>query len=217
MSKNTKKVPAALIIIVAVIVAVTVFIPTVYLPYKNKKPAMDATHEEAVAQLKVYDDAIANQANIENDIEKLKAKWEEFQKDMFVNPGSSLDDFQKIVDDLGITLMTFRQGQETQDPSESYSFTGSPLYYVTLDLNMYTDEETLLELLKYIEEDSVGCYYVKQLSAQTQKEDKELGTITIPEGDLSVTMQIYLYYYNQDITIDPALLATDTDTESAAQ
>lgn len=214
MSKNTKKVPAAIVIIVAVLVAVAVFVPTVYMPYKDKKPTMDAEHEEALAQLKVYDDAIADQPNIEADIKKLQAEWDEYEKDMFVNASSSLDDLQKVVDDLGINLMSFVRGDETPDPSESYSFTGSPLYYVTIRMSMYTDEETLLDLLKYVEQESVGCYYVRTLTAQTMEEDKEMGTFTAKEGDLSVNMEINLYYYNQNITIDPSLLETDTDTST---
>lgn len=217
MSKNAKKVPAAVIIIVAVIVAVMIFVPTVYMPYKNKKPTMDAEHEEVLAQLKEYDDAIADQDNIEADIEKLQAEWDQYQKDMFVNASSSLDDLQKVVDKLGITLLTFDRGSETEDPSGAYSFTGSPLYYVTIKMTMNTDEETLLELLKYIEQDSVGCYYVRNLSAATYSEDKEEEGTTIKEGDLSVNMEVNLYYYNQKITIDPSLLETDTDTDTEAE
>ena len=213
MSKSTKKVPAALIIIVAVIVAVAIFVPAVYMPYKDKKPIMDAEHEEALAQLKVYDDAIADQDNIEADIKKLQAEWDQYEKDMFVNASSSLDDLQKVVDDLGVNLMSFVRGDETADPSESYSFTGSPLYYVTIRMSMYTDEETLLDLLNYIEQESVGCYYVRTLTAQTMSEDKEMGTFTAKEGDLSINMEVNLYYYNQNITIDPSLLETDTDVE----
>ncbi len=217
MSKDAKKIPAALIIIVAVIVAVFVFVPTVYMPYTKKKPTMDQEHAEAQAQLKAYDDAIADQKNIEADIDKLTKEWEQYQKDMFVDASSSLDDLQKVVDDLDILLMTFNRGEETADPSEKYSFTGSPLYYVTIDLTMYTDQDTLLDLLKYIEQESVGCYYVKTLNATTQAEDLEVGDDVVPEGDLAVTMQVYLYYYNQKLQIDPELLESDTDTEAVSE
>lgn len=220
MNKETKKIPGALIAIVAVIVAIAVFVPTVYLPYKEKLPQMNADHEAAVSQMEVYDQAIINQANIEKDIDTLKAEWEEFQKDMFVDANSSLNDLQTAVDELdNIKLVAFDRGVETQDPNEAYSFTGSPLYYVSISLKMYTDNETLLDLLKYIEQESVGCYYVKTLNATTLKKDEEVGQDYVAkEGDLNVSMEIYLYYYNQDITIDPALLAgsdTDTATDTA--
>ncbi len=215
MSKDEKKVPGALIAVVAVAVAVAVFVPTVYMPYKEKKPQMDADHQAAVSQLAVYDDSIKNQATIEKNIDELKAEWEQFQKDMFVDASSSLNDLQSAVDELdNIHLMTFKRGAETQDDSEAYSFTGSPLYYVSIKLEMYTDRETLLELLKYIEQDSIGCYYVRKLDATTLEKDEELTDYTAKEGDLDVDMEIYLYYYNQDITVDPALLASDTDTNT---
>lgn len=219
MNKNSKKVPAALIIIVVVIIAVAVFVPTVYMPYQNKKPVMDEEHQAAVDQINAYEEAIANQANIEKNIESLQAEWDEFQKNMFVDARSSLNDIQTTVDDLGINLVKFNRGSETADPDEKYSFTGSPLYYVTLDMEFYTDQETLVEFLKYIEEDSVGCYYVKTFTAKTQDEDTDMEKFVVKEGELKVNMQVYLYYYNQDITIDPALLeaGTDTDSEEAAE
>lgn len=220
MEKNNKKVPGAIIAIVAIIVAVAVFVPVVYMPYRNNKPQLDADHESAVSQIQVYDDAIADQANIEKNIEELQAEWDEFQKDMFVDASSSLDDLQKKFDEIGLNVASFNRGEETEDPSKSISQTGNPLYYVTINVSLYSDQEKLLELLKYVEEESVGCYYVKTLSATTVPEDEDLEAFTVKEGELKVDMQILLYYYNQDITIDPSLLETDTEAtegEEAAE
>lgn len=216
MSKDHKKVPGAVIIIVVVIVAAIAFIPTVYMPYKNKKPGMDQEHEEALAQIQLYEDSIANQAAIEQNVEELSAEWDQYQQDMFVDASSSLDDIQQACDEIGVNLMSFNRGNETQDPSEAYSFTGSPLYYVTLNMTMYVDRDTLNELLTYIEDESIGCYYVRTLNAKTQEESKDMGNFTVEEGDLFVSMEVELYYYNQKITIDPSLLETDTDTEAEA-
>jgi len=160
-NENKNKIPGAAVAIVAVIVAVTVFVPTVYMPYKNKKPAMDSEHQEAVDTINYYEDSIANQASIEKDIDELEKEWAEFQKNMFVDAASSLDDLQKAMDDIGFQYTSFDRGSETADDSGKVSFTGSPLYYVSISINGYTDEETLLKMLKFIEEDSVGCYYVK--------------------------------------------------------
>lgn len=217
MAKNEKnnKIPGAAIAIVAVIVAVTVFVPTVYMPYKNKKPEMDAAHQEAVDTIQYYDDSIANQAAIEKDIEQLKAEWAEFEKDMFVNASTSLDDLQKAMDDLEFHYTTFDRGQETADESEKVSFTGSPLYYVSIRISGYTDEETLVDLLKFVEEESVGCYYVKKVTATTMDSDQDLGNYTVKEGDLAVDMEIYLYYYNTKIKVEPPA-EEETDTEEAA-
>lgn len=211
--KNTSKVPGAAVAIVAVIVAVTVFVPTVYMPYKNKKPAMDSEHQEAVDTINYYEDSIANQASIEKDIDELEKEWAEFQKNMFVDAASSLDDLQKAMDDIGFQYTSFDRGSETADDSGKVSFTGSPLYYVSISINGYTDEETLLKMLKFIEEDSVGCYYVKSLNAKTYEKDEENDKYTIKAGDFEVDMDIYLYYYNQKITITPEETDTETETE----
>lgn len=210
-NENKNKIPGAAVAIVAVIVAVTVFVPTVYMPYKNKKPAMDSEHQEAVDTINYYEDSIANQASIEKDIDELEKEWAEFQKNMFVDAASSLDDLQKAMDDIGFQYTSFDRGSETADDSGKVSFTGSPLYYVSISINGYTDEETLLKMLKFIEEDSVGCYYVKSLNAKTYEKDEENDKYTIKAGDFEVDMDIYLYYYNQKITITPE--ETDTETE----
>ncbi|MBQ3692458.1 MAG: hypothetical protein II931_03950 [Clostridia bacterium] len=212
-NENKNKIPGAAVAIVAVIVAVTVFVPTVYMPYKNKKPAMDSEHQEAVDTINYYEDSIANQASIEKDIDELEKEWAEFQKNMFVDAASSLDDLQKAMDDIGFQYTSFDRGSETADDSGKVSFTGSPLYYVSISINGYTDEETLLKMLKFIEEDSVGCYYVKSLNAKTYEKDEENDKYTIKAGDFEVDMDIYLYYYNQKITITPEETDTETETE----
>jgi len=213
MAKNNdnKKIPGAVIAIVAVVVAVAVFVPTVYMPYKNKKPVMDSEHAEAVATLEYYDQSIQNQAAIEKDIEELEKEWEEFQDEMFVDAEQSLDDLQKSIDDVGIYLTSFVRGNETEDESHKVSFTGSPLYYVSIKISGYADQEKLLEFLNKVEEESVGRYYVKTLSANTVDEDKEVGKYTAKKGELNVNMDIYLYYYNQDIKVE---ITSDTDTET---
>ena len=98
--KNTSKVPGAAVAIVAVIVAVTVFVPTVYMPYKNKKPQMDSEHQEAVDTINYYETSIQNQAQIEKDIEDLEKEWAEFEKKYFVDASASLDDLQTKMDEI---------------------------------------------------------------------------------------------------------------------
>lgn len=210
--KSGKKVPFAVVVLIIVIVAVIAFVPLVYSPYKSKKPAMDAKHEEAVAQIQAYDDAIADQANIEKSIAELQAEWDQFNKDMFVDAGSSLADLNAVCQEKDINLKAFKQGNATQDPSESYSYTGSPLYYVTINISLITDRETLLELLDYIEVESIGCYYIKKLSAKTKTGTSKDGEYE--EGDLEVSMDVYLYYYNQDITVDLDALAAVEESKA---
>ncbi len=209
--KNNSKVPGAAIAIVAVIIAVTVFVPTVYMPYKNKKPAMDSEHQEAVNTINYYETSIQNQATIEADIEQLEKEWEEFQKDMFVDAASSIDDLQKAMDDIDFHYTEFKRDSEKEDKSGKVSFTGAPLYYVSIKIKGVADEEQLVDLLKFVEEESVGCYYVKTLKATTYDTDKEIGTFTAKAGQLDVNMEIWLYYYNQKV---PAVLP-DSDSDSA--
>lgn len=193
---NSKKVPGAAIALVLVIIAVVVFIPTVYNPYKRKKPEMDKVHQEIVEEIQMYEDSIKNQKSIEDEISNLEIQWEDFKEEMFVDADASLKDINTKVDEYGFNLTSFKRGKPAQDPSGAVSFTGSPLYYVNLTISGYSDEETLLKLLKFIEEESVGHYYVKTFSATTLSADKKVSeTITASEGDFQVNMSVYLYYY----------------------
>ncbi len=193
---NSKKVPGAAIALVLVIIAVVVFIPTVYNPYKRKKPEMDKVHQEIVEEIQMYEDSIKNQKSIEDEISNLEIQWEDFKEEMFVDADASLKDINTKVDEYGFDLTSFKRGKPAQDPSGAVSFTGSPLYYVNLTIAGYSDEETLLKLLKFIEEESVGHYYVKTFSATTLSADKKVSeTITASEGDFQVNMNVYLYYY----------------------
>lgn len=210
MAKNdNKKVPGALIAIVAVIVAVAVFVPTVYMPYKNKKPVMDSEHQEAVDTIQMWEDAILNQVAIEKDIEELEAEWEQFQKDYFVDAASSLDDLEAAISEYNFHYISFNRGNETADESGKLSYVGRhPLYYVTIKLSGYSNREDLIDFLNFVEKESVGCYYVKKFSATTIDTDSDLGEFQIHADDLSVSMEIYLYYYNQKIQV----AVTESDT-----
>ncbi len=197
MGKKSNKIPGAAVAIVLVLLAGIVFVPAVYMPYKNKKPKMDADHEAAVSEINMYEDAIANQASIEKNIAELSAEWEEFRKEMFIDASSSLNEIEAKIRETDFFIESFKKEVGQKDPNGAVSFTGAPLYYQKITISGYSDKDTLIEVLKSIEEESVGCYYVKSLNASTLEEDKELGEHhTAKADDLKIDMTIYLYYYN---------------------
>jgi len=201
-NNNSKKIPGAAVALALVIVAVAVFIPTVYTPYKKKKPEMDEKHQEIVEEIQMYEDAIADQNNIEANIADLEVEWDAFQEEMFVDADASLKDINDKVNELGFGLTNFQRGAPTPDENGAVSFTGSPLYYVQLNISGYTDRDTLLDLLKFIEEESVGHYYVKAFSATTMDTEQKISDeIQVKEGDFQVNMNVYLYYYNQELSV----------------
>ena len=104
---------------------------------------------------------------------------------------------------LKFGLSNFQRGTPTPDEDGAVSFTGSPLYYVQLSISGYTDRDTLLDLLKFIEEESLGHYYVKSFAASTMQEDQKVSDeIQVKEGDLQVYMNVYLYYYDQTQVVE---------------
>lgn len=197
MGKKSNKIPGAAVAIVIVLLAGIIFVPAVYMPYKNKKPQMDADHQAAVEEINMYEEAIANQANIEKNIAELSAEWEEFRKEMFIDASSSLNEIEAKIRETDFFIQSFQKTEGQKDPNGAVSFTGAPLYYQQISILGYSDKDTLIDVLKSIEEESVGCYYVKSLSADTLTQDVELGEHhTAKADDLKVTLVIYLYYYN---------------------
>lgn len=209
-TENNKKVPGALIAVVVVIVAIAAFVPTVYMPYKNKKPKMDSEHQEALNTMSYWDESIRNQATIEADIANLTAQWEKYRKDMFVEPMSTLKDLNTSLTDQGMRVTGFSQGDAQPDDSGTVTAEGNPLYYTTVTVTAIGDRDQLLNFLKYVEEESIGAYYVKTLESKPI-EVKDSDSEVIGES-LETKMTIYLYYFNQDVTV---AVATDTDTSSS--
>ena len=212
MAKKSNKIPGAAVAIAIVLLIGIIFVPAVYMPYKNKKPQMDADHQAALEEIKMYEDAIADQANIEKNIDQLQTQWDEFRKEMFIDANSSLQDIEAKIRETDFFISSFVKAEGQPDPNGAMSFTGSPLYYQQITITGYTSQETLLEVLKFIEEESVGCYYVKQLSASTLAVEQKLNDkLTVKKDDLQVSMVIYLYYYNEAERVEPvASEATDT-------
>lgn len=208
-TENAKKVPGALVAAVVVIVAIAAFVPTVYMPYKNKKPAMDEAHKEALDTIEFYDNSIKNQASIEAEIKDLQAQWDQYQKDMFVDANSTIRDLTNAVDERDITQTAFQADSPTPDPSGTVTAEGNPLYFTKIKLTIESDREQLLSFLKFVEEDSVGCYYVQKLDSKPIDVKDSDGNVT-DEEKFSTSMEIYLYYFNQN-EVKP-VLSSDTDT-----
>lgn len=209
-TEQNKKVPGALIAAVAVVVAIAVFVPTVYLPYKDKKPRMDAAHQEAVDTIEFYDSSIANQDVIEADIASLTAQWEKYQKEMFVNADAVLKDLNTAIKDYEIDVGTFNVSPSEADPSGTVTSEGNPLYFTRVNITCNAEREEILKFLDYVEKESIGCYYIRTFNASPFDVLDSDGSDVIGE-EFNVQMEIVLYYFNQEITVAPEVV----DTEAA--
>ncbi len=209
-TENAKKVPGALVAAVVVIVAIAAFVPTVYMPYKNKKPAMDEAHKEALDTIEYYDNSIKNQASIEAEINDLQAQWDKYQEDMFVDAKTTIKDLTRAIDARGdIIDLNIKVESATPDPSGLVTADGNPLYFNKIKLTGRCDRETLLSLLKFIEEDSIGHYYVQKYESKPVEVTDSDGNVVDKEM-FENTIDFYLYYFNQNEKV--AVVASDTDT-----
>ena len=214
-TEKPKKIPGALIVIVVVIIAVVAFIPTVYMPYKNKKPSMDAEHQEALDTLAYLDESIENKALIQSDIDDLTAQWNKYREDMFVEPESALSDLNKKIKSEGIDVTNFSMDDPVIDDSEITTAEGNPLSYSIIHVECNATREQLIDFLSYVETESVGAYYVKELNSETVYEyssdtDEEKSSEIVGEH-LRTEMEIYLYFFDQDKVVETA---EETDTEA---
>lgn len=208
MAKNekAKKVPAALVAAVVVIVAITAFVPTVYMPYKNKKPIMDSEHKEALDTIAYLDKSIENQAVIEAEIADLNAQWEKYRKDMFVEPSSTLKDLNSSIDKLGIHVVTFNNGKPKEDPSGTVTSEGNPLYQIPIDINCIASRDQILEFMDYIEKESIGAYFINTFTA-TPANEKQIASLLGTDVDSDTDTE------GSDTSVDTDTSGSDTDTE----
>jgi len=196
-----KKVPAFIYVLVITIVIAIVFWITIGTSLVSNAPTMIAEHDANVKKIAEYDDALAKQDAIEDEIKKNQQEFETKQKELFVDLNTSSKEIEKYCSDKGITLDNYSLGTPTDDELGRRSTGGYPVKSVNITLNYTGTYDTALSMLKYFEKTSKGCYYVKTCSLTPDGESKT---------DFDVNMSLTLYYY--DTTEAVAEAATEAAT-----
>ena len=205
---DVKKIPKFFYLLIGTILALVLFIILVATPLIQDGPSMQAAHTKHLQTVRDYENALKLQASIEDEIEKNKKEYEKQKKELFVDLDTSSREIEQYCRNKDIDLNSYNLSKPQTDPQNRVSTGGYPVKTVEISLS-YTDTyEKTLNLLKYFETGSNGCYYVKSCSLLEEGEGKK--------DKFNTSVAMTLYYY--DLTDDSLQSAnTEEATEPATE
>lgn len=188
MDFDFKKIPTfAYILIITLVVAIIYWI-FIGQSLVSNAPAMMKEHEDNLSTFKQYDMALKQEKAIEEQIKKDNQTYETKQKELFISLDTCSKELEKYCSQKGIKLDNYAISDPNEDSKNRTSSAGYPVYTVDISLS-YTDTYAkTLDLLKYIERTSQGCYYVN--SCKLDKNDKISG------DNFDTKLSLRLYYYD---------------------
>lgn len=205
---DAKKIPKFLYLLLGTIIVLVLFIIFVGTPLIQKAPGMRSEHQEHLQTIREYDNALQLQSTIEDEIKKNQDEFKIKEKELFVDLDTSSREIEQYCRDKGINLKNYNLSEPKQDSLNRVSTGGYPVYTVDISLS-YTDTyDKTLSLLKYLENGSNGCYYVRSCSLTQNENVKNL-------NDFETSLSLQLYYYDRSATIVES--ATTAATEAATK
>ena len=201
---DLKKIPKFIYVLLITIVVGVLFWIFVGQSLITKAPEMIKEHEDNVALITKYDNALAQEDAIEAEIKKNNEQFETKQKELFVDLDTCSKEIEKYCKDNDISLSNYTLSDLIVDKLNRISSAGYPVYTVNINLAYQSTYDTTLDLLKYVEKTSKGCYYINNCSLQEVKESK---------GKYDVSISLELYYYDTTQSVK----ATEASTEAATK
>ena len=197
---NFKKVPKFIYILVITIVVAVVFWLVIGQSLVTKAPEMLKEHEDTMMKITKYDNALAQEDAIEEEIKKNNTEYDRKQKELFIDLDTSSKEIESYCQKNNISLKNYNISEPTQDTLNRISSGGYPVYTVKINVSYDGTYDTTLDFLKYIEKTSKGCYYVDNCSlAQANEKAKDT---------YDVSLALTLYYYD---TTQTTVVATPTE------
>ncbi len=201
---DAKKIPKFIYLLIGTIIALALFSIFVARPLIRDHSKMTSAHQTHLKKVKDYDNALQQEKLIRAEIEKNQKECKNKEKELFVDLDTSSREIEAYCREKKIDLSSYNLSEPRLDSQNRLSTGGYPVETVDISLT-YTDTyEKTLNLLKYFETGSNGCYYIKSCSLSQTGDDKSEQFAT------SISMQ--LYYYNRT---EP--LATEEATEAATE
>ncbi|MGN0558536.1 MAG: hypothetical protein ACI4IS_03680 [Acutalibacteraceae bacterium] len=159
-----QNIPNSVLICVVLLVLFLVLANVLFFPALSRIDQYNANHDAAVAEVAKYEYTLENQAKIDEKIAQLTEKYNEEQSLLYVDSKSSIEDLQRIFNQLKITMTSLSRGAGVQDPQGRTSTTGIPLYTTSLEFSFRESMEKTQKLIHYLEQDSKGCYFINSIS-----------------------------------------------------
>ncbi|MCQ2514174.1 MAG: hypothetical protein MJ089_03655 [Ruminococcus sp.] len=185
MKFDLKKVPITLVLFIVLVIGLIIVTFTLFLPTLQNMGKYNADHASAVAQIDEYKNVIANQASVEARIAQLEEQYKE-NLSIYVNVETSVNDLQKMFADNGVHMSSLTRSVGTKDSKNRTAKSGYPLYYTTLNFTFESSLDKAGNIVKYLEQDSNGCYFINTL------------TMTPMEGSSNYlcNFNVTLYYFD---------------------
>lgn len=199
-----KKIPKFIYVLLITIVVGVLFWIFVGQSLITKAPEMIKEHEDNVVLINKYDNALAQEDAIEAEIKKNNDQYEIKQKELFVDLDTCSKEIEKYCKDNNIALSNYTLSEPTVDKLNRISSAGFPVYTVDINIAYKDTYDTTLDLIKYVEKTSKGCYYVNSCSLQKIETSKD---------NFEVSISLRLYYYDTTQNVK----ATEASTEAATK
>lgn len=203
---DAKKIPKFLYLLLGTIIVLVLFIVLVATPLIKKGPTMQENHQTHLQTIREYDNALKLESSIEAEIKKNQEEFKAKEKELFVDLDTSSKEIEEYCRNKGIDLINYNLSEPKEDSLNRVSTGGYPVYSVNISLSYKDTYEKTLNLLKYLENGSNGCYYVKSCSL-TQGEGSK-------SDEFDTSLALELYYYDRTAAITETT-ATEAATEEA--
>ena len=217
MDKKKPAVPKYLIVIILILVACLIFLVAVRMPFAQKLPVYTSNHESATAEINKYKDYLARYDEVEKSIQAMKLEFEEKSKSLYIKPNETADDIRDMLNNVAVNITSFNVSEGVEDDSGAISATGDPLYNTTISVNFDATRQKMIETFRYFESESKGSYYISSISVSKDVPDTSGETsIKSSEETFTVHINIFLYYFNEEMNKGVPVATSDESASSAA-
>jgi hypothetical protein len=199
MKLDLKKIPKALIIFLALLIVFLILLYSLFIPTISNISTYNNKHTEAKTQIAQYENVISNQTAYQAEIDKLDKQYKD-NLSIYINVQSSIDDLQKMFKESNIKMTNLTRSAATKDSLNRTSKSGFPLYYTTLNFSFESDIDTTKNIIHYLEQDSIGCYFINTLSMTPVEGSK----------NYSCRFNVTLYYFDTDQVVTTKAATTAT-------
>lgn len=189
---DVKKIPKFIWLLLGTIIAIILFVIFVGTPLLNNASSMQKEHQNTQSLLRDYDNALSLEKSIEDEIKRNQDEFKLKEEELFVNLDTCSKEIEKYCRDNNIDLTTYTIAEPSVDQYNRVSTGGFPVYTVNINLS-YTDTyDKTMSLLKYLENGSNGCYYIKSCNMSVASNGKSA-------NNFQTSLSLQLYYYNRTV------------------
>ncbi len=191
--KKEQGVPRFILVAIAIVVLAILFGLIVFNKFLTERKNYVKNHEEATAQINLWEDTLSKKEQYQNEINALKEEYDQRRAELFIDAAQSIDDVNDMLLNADLALESINISESAKYGGSSSS--GDPIYATTIAITLYADRETLSKVLHYFEQDSIGSYYITDMTVQTMLEKDDKTGEEKPSDYYSITMKVTLYYF----------------------